>query len=571
LSKAGAKWIQLDEPFLALDISNKARDLYKVVYDRLKEAAGDTQLFVTTYFESLRDNLSAACALPVDALHVDLVRGADQLDDVLAALPSSKILSIGVVNGRNIWRADLSSCLEIVEKAVAKRGADKVWVAPSCSLLFSPYDLDFETALDDELKSWLAFAKQKLEEVSAITKAVNGNKDESVFAASDAAQQSRKTSNRIHNDKVKQRVTAITAADSQRQSPYAERRKAQIKAFDLPLYPTTTIGSFPQTTDVRQKRAAFKRGDLNEAEYNTFLKEKTKECVKWQEDIGIDVLVHGEFERNDMVEYFGEKLDGFTFTKFGWVQSYGSRCVKPPVLYGDVSRPNPMTVEWSKYANELTDCHMKGMLTGPITILQWSFVRDDQPRSTTTQQIAFALRDEVCDLEDAGIKIIQIDEPALREGLPLRRADWDAYLKWAVESFRISASGVEDSSQIHTHMCYCEFNDIIQSIADLDADVISIETSRSQMELLDAFTDFKYPNEIGPGVYDIHSPRVPSREEMVDLLKKARQSLKDEQIWVNPDCGLKTRGWEETKSSLKALVDAAKELRAFVKEKEKAA
>lgn len=573
LSQAGAQWVQIDEPYLALDLDDDTRALYATVYEKLAAAAGDTKLFVTTYFEALRENLQTACDLPVDALHIDVVRAPDQLDAVLEQLPSDKILSVGVVNGRNIWRADLSACVDVVEKAVAKKGKDNVWVAPSCSLLFTPYDLDFETALDDELKSWLAFSKQKLAEIETITKAVNDGRDSvaDLLKASDAAQAARKSSARINNKDVQGRVAAITPADSQRKSAYAVRRDAQVEAFGLPLYPTTTIGSFPQTQDVRQKRAAFKRGDIDAATYDAFLKEKTKECVAWQEDIGIDVLVHGEFERNDMVEYFGEQLDGFAFTKNGWVQSYGSRCVKPPVLFGDVSRPQPMTVAWSEYAQSLTSKIMKGMLTGPITILQWSFVRDDQPRSVTTKQIALALRDEVCDLEKAGIKMIQIDEPALREGLPLRRADWDAYLEWAVESFRLSASGVEDSSQIHTHMCYCEFNDIIQSIADLDADVISVETSRSQMELLDAFITFKYPNEIGPGVYDIHSPRVPSKEEMVKLLNVARKNLRDDQIWVNPDCGLKTRGWEETKAALSAMVQAAKEVREQVKAKQKAA
>jgi 5-methyltetrahydropteroyltriglutamate--homocysteine methyltransferase len=567
LVEAGAECIQLDEPFLALDIDDRTRTLYLSAYKRLEVAAGAADLFVTTYFESLRDNLDTALALPVAALHVDLVRGCDQLDAVLDRFPADKILSLGVVNGRNIWRNDLSDSLALVEKAVAKLGKNRVWVAPSCSLLFTPYDLDFETELDSELKSWLAFTKQKLAEVAAIAKGAEQGRDavKTVLKASDDAQASRRTSKRIHNDAVKARVSAITAKDAARQSPFSTRKGLQQAAFGLPLYPTTTIGSFPQTQDVRAARAAFKKGELTAAAYDDFLKEKTKEVVKWQEDIDIDVLVHGEFERNDMVEYFGEQLDGFAFTKNGWVQSYGSRCVKPPVLFGDVSRPHPMTVAWSKFAQDQTDRIMKGMLTGPITILQWSFVRDDQPRSTTCRQIALALRDEVVDLEKAGIRVIQIDEPALREGLPLRRADWQAYLDWAVESFRLAAAGVKDDTQIHTHMCYSEFNDIIQAIADLDADVISIETSRSQMELLSAFTDFKYPNEIGPGVYDIHSPRVPGKAEMVELLGRARRDLKDDQIWVNPDCGLKTRGWPETKAALEAMVEAAKELRATVK------
>lgn len=567
LAAAGAQWIQLDEPFLALNLDARTQALYRDAYKTLAGAAGETKLFVATYFESLHDNLDTALALPVAALHVDLVRGRNQLDVVLNKFPADKILSLGVVNGRNIWRNDLSDSLTLVEKAVAKIGQDRVWVAPSCSLLFTPYDLDFETGLDDTLKSWMAFSKQKLAEVSAITK---GAKEGRVAIAallsdSDAAQASRRTSKRIHNDGVKARVAAISAADITRKSPYNVRKPLQQAAFKLPAFPTTTIGSFPQTQDVREARASFKRGDLTEEAYNDFLKEKTRETVSWQEQIDIDVLVHGEFERNDMVEYFGEQLEGFAFTKNGWVQSYGSRCVKPPVLFGDVSRPKPMTVEWSQYAQSLTPRIMKGMLTGPITILQWSFVRDDQPRATTCRQIALALRDEVTDLEKAGIRMIQIDEPALREGLPLRKADWAEYLKWAVESFRLTAGGVEDSSQIHTHMCYSEFNDIIQAIADLDADVISIETSRSQMELLDVFVNFKYPNEIGPGVYDIHSPRVPSKAEVIELLNLARRHLRDDQVWVNPDCGLKTRGWPETKAALEIMVEAAKDLRTQTK------
>ncbi|MGZ9097520.1 MAG: 5-methyltetrahydropteroyltriglutamate--homocysteine S-methyltransferase [Micavibrio sp.] len=567
LSAAGAQWIQLDEPFLALNLDARTQALYRDAYKTLADAAGSTKLFVATYFESLHDNLDTALALPVAALHADLVRGRGQLDAVLNKFPADKILSLGVVNGRNIWRNDLSDSLALVEKAVAKLGQDRVWVAPSCSLLFTPYDLDFETGLDDTLKSWLAFSKQKLGEVAAIAKGASEGRAAiaDILSASDAAQTSRRTSKRIHNDAVKARVAAISAADITRKSPYNVRKPLQQAAFKLPAFPTTTIGSFPQTQDVREARASFKRGDLTEAAYNDFLKEKTKETVSWQEQIDIDVLVHGEFERNDMVEYFGEQLEGFAFTKNGWVQSYGSRCVKPPVLFGDVSRPKPMTVEWSQYAQSLTPRVMKGMLTGPITILQWSFVRDDQPRATTCRQIALALRDEVTDLEKAGIRMIQIDEPALREGLPLRKADWAEYLKWAVESFRLTASGVEDSSQIHTHMCYSEFNDIIQAIADLDADVISIETSRSQMELLDVFVNFKYPNEIGPGVYDIHSPRVPSKGEVIELLNLARRHLRDDQVWVNPDCGLKTRGWPETKAALEIMVEAAKELRTQAK------
>lgn len=564
LKAAGASWVQLDEPCLAMDLPADAQAAYAKAFDAIANAASGLNVLVTTYFEGLRDNLSVAAKLPVQALHVDLVRAPEQLDAVLAAIPDSLTLSLGVINGRNIWKADLDVAYAMVEKAVAKLGSDRVMVAPSCSLLHTPVDLSQEDQLDDELKSWLAFSAQKIEEISALARAANGEKDAvaDIFAAHRAALDERSKSPRIHNPAVKDRVASIDAAMTQRKSSYAERTKLQRPALKLPLLPTTTIGSFPQTQEVRKARADFRKGTIDRAQYDEFLKKETENTIRIQEEVGLDMLVHGEFERNDMVEYFGEKLDGFTFTRFGWVQSYGSRCVKPPVIFGDVSRPKQMTVTWSTYAQSLTDRIMKGMLTGPVTILQWSFVRDDQPRSETCHQIALAIRDEVVDLEAAGIQAIQIDEPALREGLPLRRADWKTYLDWAVESFRISAAGVKDTTQIHTHMCYSEFNDIIDSIAALDADVISIESSRSQMELLDAFVDFKYPNEIGPGVYDIHSPRVPSEEEMVALLEKALKVLSPEQLWVNPDCGLKTRGWPEVKAALIAMVNAARTVRA---------
>jgi len=452
--------------------------------------------------------------------------------------------------------------LTFIKKATEKLGTERIFVAPSCSLLHSPCDLDFETTLQPEIKNWLSFAKQKVKEVVSLKALASGTEDESIladFEDNKKAVASRKTSSLIHNDKVKQRVAAVTEEDAQRKNSFRIRKEKQQESLQLPLFPTTTIGSFPQTTEVRSWRAQLKKGDLSAEQYDALLKEETQRTIRWQEEIGIDVLVHGEFERNDMVEYFGEKLEGFIFTKNGWVQSYGSRCVKPPVIFGDISRPDPMTVYWSQYAQSQTSKWVKGMLTGPVTILQWSFVRDDQPRAETCKQIALAIRDEVVDLEKAGIRIIQIDEPAIREGLPLRKAEWQNYLKWAVEAFRISASGVEDATQIHTHMCYSEFNDIIKNIADMDADVITIECSRSQMELLNAFADFKYPNEIGPGVYDIHSPRVPSKEEMIELLRKAQNVIPASQLWVNPDCGLKTRHWEETEKALIAMVAAAKE------------
>ena len=497
-------------------------------------------------------------------VHVDLKRAPQQLDAVLKVARKDQVVSLGVIDGRNIWRADLSAALPLIEKAVAAHGSDKIFVAPSCSLLHTPVDLDNESALDAELKSWMAFSKQKLSEVSALAAAANGKKDKAVFEASDKAAAARKTSPRIHNPAVQSRWAKVTPEMLKRQHPFSQRVLAQRQALNLPLFPTTTIGSFPQTTEIRNARAEHKAKKLSDAQYTEFLKKEIAYCVQVQEEIGIDVFVHGEAERNDMVEYFGEQLNGYTFSKFGWVQSYGSRCVKPPIIFGDVSRPHAMTVDWSVYAQSLTKKPMKGMLTGPVTILQWSFVRDDQPRSTTAGQLALALRDEVVDLEKAGIKVIQIDEPAVREGLPLRKKNWQSYLRWAVDAFRLSSAGVKDETQIHTHMCYAEFNDIIEAVAEMDADVISIETSRSQMELLDAFVGFKYPNEIGPGVYDIHSPRVVPQSEMEALLKKAVAVLKPEQIWVNPDCGLKTRKWEETKICLKNLVGAAKAMRTLV-------
>lgn len=567
LAEAGAEWIQFDEPFLALDLDEKAKSLYNDVYAQLAAAAKGANILVATYFEALRENTKLALGLPVQALHVDLVRGENQLADILPAVPGDLILSLGVVDGRNIWKNDYEQSLAKIKQATDVLGKDRVWVAPSSSLLHVPYDLDLEDneqALPAEVKNWLAFAKQKLAEVKDLALLVSGNADEATnarYEANKAAQESRRTSKLIHRDDVKTRVRNITDDDAKRTSTFAQRKATQQAKFNLPAFATTTIGSFPQTRDVRKWRADLKKGAINQTEYDKLIAEETERAIRLQEEWGLDVLVHGEFERNDMVEYFGEQLSGYAFTKNGWVQSYGSRCVKPPIIYGDVSRPNDMTVYWSAYAQTLTDRPVKGMLTGPVTILQWSFVRDDQPRSETTYQIALAILDEVQALEKAGIKIIQIDEPAIREGLPLRKADHKAYLDWAVRAFRVSSSNVEDDTQIHTHMCYSEFNDIIEHIAAMDADVITIETSRSQMELLDAFADFKYPNDIGPGVYDIHSPRVPSTEEMIELLKKAKAVIPAAQLWVNPDCGLKTRAWPETEAALRSMVQAAKTLR----------
>ncbi len=569
LAQAGAQHVQIDEPFLALDIDEATRALYGKVFEKLAAAGKGIKLIVATYFEALGDNEDTAINLPVHALHLDLVRGENQLDTVLAKVPASLTLSLGVVEGRNIWKNDYENSLTKIKQAVDTLGKDRVWVAPSSSLLHVPFDLDNEKneeSLPAEVKNWLAFAKQKLAEVRDLAILADDEVDAETakrFEDNKAAAESRRTSPLIHKPEVKERVSNITDDDAKRTSPFVARKNAQQVKFNLPAFATTTIGSFPQTKDVRKWRADLKKGAITQEEYDKAIAEETESTIRLQEQLDIDVLVHGEFERNDMVEYFGEQLAGYAFTQNGWVQSYGSRCVKPPVIYGDVYRPADMTVRWSAYAQSLTNRPVKGMLTGPVTILQWSFVRNDQPRSTTTYQIALAILDEVQALEKAGIKIIQIDEPAIREGLPLRKADQKDYLNWAVRAFRVSSSNVDDDTQIHTHMCYSEFNDIIEDIAAMDADVITIETSRSQMELLDAFAgEFKYPNDIGPGVYDIHSPRVPSTEEMVELLRKAKAVVPAEQLWVNPDCGLKTRAWPETKAALESMVEAAKILRA---------
>ena len=564
LSQAGADWIQLDEPMLALETRGEARHAFVSAYERLSDVSSDLRILVATYFEELGANLPMAISLPVAALHLDLVRGPEQLDKILKVIPSSLQLSLGVIDGRNIWKTDLGHALDLVEHAAAAIGSDRLLIAPSCSLLHTPADLDVEKQIDNELREWLAFAKQKLVEVVILERAILGGRDAvlEVLERNRQVMESKKRSSRIHDPIVKARVGSIEARMTRRRNRYPPRRKLQEQHLKLPLFPTTTIGSFPQTKEVRTARAEYKSGKRDDASYESFLRKETQKAVRFQEEAGLDVLVHGEFERNDMVEYFGEQLAGFAVTENGWVQSYGSRCVKPPIIYGDVARKKPMTVEWSRFAQSLTVKPMKGMLTGPVTILQWSFVRDDQPRSETCRQIALAIRDEVTDLESAGIRVIQIDEPALREGLPLLRSEWPKYLAWAVESFRLASSSVRDETQIHTHMCYAEFQDIIEAVAEMDADVISIETSRSQMELLQTFAQYHYPNEIGPGVYDIHSPRIPTAEEMVDLLRKAATVLSPLQIWVNPDCGLKTRRWEEVRPALIAMAEAARVVRA---------
>ena len=561
LAAEGVAYIQIDEPALTLDLPAEWIAAYKEVYAAFA-AQVKAKLLLATYFGSVAEHANLLKALPVAGLHIDLVRAPAQL---AAFADYDKILSVGVIDGRNIWRANLNQVLDVVEPLKAQFG-ERLWIAPSCSLLHTPYDLAVETQLQankPELYQWLAFSLQKIQELRVIKTALEQGRQavQSELDASQAAADARANSTEIHRADVAARLAGLPKNADQRKSPFAERIKLQNAWLNLPLLPTTNIGSFPQTTAIRHARAAFKKGELSLTDYEAAMKKEIEFVVREQEKLDLDVLVHGEAERNDMVEYFGELLDGFAFTKFGWVQSYGSRCVKPPVIYGDVSRPEPMTVRWSQYAQSLTNKVMKGMLTGPVTILQWSFVRNDIPRATVCKQIAVALSDEVLDLEKAGIKIIQIDEPAIREGLPLKRADWDAYLQWAGEAFRLSSMGAQDDTQIHTHMCYSEFNDILPAIAALDADVITIETSRSDMELLSAFGDFKYPNDIGPGVYDIHSPRVPTAQEIEHLLRKALQVVPKERLWVNPDCGLKTRGWPETIAALKVMVEVTKQLR----------
>ncbi|WP_197325624.1 5-methyltetrahydropteroyltriglutamate--homocysteine S-methyltransferase [Ralstonia solanacearum] len=561
LATLGVEWVQIDEPALVLDLPKAWAEAFGPAYATLAAANGP-RLLLATYFEAASHHAALIKSLPVAGVHLDLVRAPQQLE-AFAPWPADKILSAGVVDGRNIWRTDLEHTLARITPLAQSLG-ERLWLAPSCSLLHVPVDLAAESRLDDELKGWLAFARQKLDELAVLRRALVEGRAAAQDALADNATAiaSRAASRRVHNERVKKRVAAIRAQDAERAAPYPARAEAQQARLNLPLLPTTTIGSFPQTPEIRQARAQYKRGELQALAYLERMRAEITDVVRRQEALGLDMLVHGEAERNDMVEYFGELLWGYAFTANGWVQSYGSRCVKPPVIYGDVYRPEPMTVEWSKYAQSLTSKPMKGMLTGPVTMLQWSFVRDDQPREQTALQIALALRDEVRDLEAAGIAAIQIDEPAFREGLPLRAADVSGYLEWAARAFRVSASGVRNDTQIHTHMCYSEFNDILPAIASMDADVITIETSRSNMELLDAFGEFAYPNEIGPGVYDIHSPRVPRVEEMEALLDKAARVVPVQRLWVNPDCGLKTRGWPEVEAALQGMVAATRRLRA---------
>ena len=560
LKRLGVRWVQMDEPALALDLKPDWLRALRHAYSALV-AEGAPDLLLTTYFDSVEEIADELLALPVSGIHLDLVRAPRQLRAFAKSLPADKVLSAGILDGRNVWRADLDAALRALEP-LAPMG-DRLWIAPSCSLMHCPIDVREETMLDAELKSWMSFAAQKLDEVVTLKKALGPERAsvEHTLREARAAQESRRTSPRIHNPAVEKREASLRDGDARRSEPFGARRAKQRDRLDLPLFTTTTIGSYPQTSAIREARAKYKKGEIDQTQYEHRIRSEIEHAVREQERLGLDVLVHGEAERNDMVEYFGEQLEGFAFTQHGWVQSYGSRYVKPPIIFGDVARLKPMTVKWVTYAQSLTDKPIKGMLTGPVTILQWSFVRDDQPRSDTALQIALAIRDEVGDLERAGIRIIQIDEPAMREGLPLKRAGWADYLAWAVKAFRVASSGAAPQTQIHSHMCYSEFNDIIESIALMDADVITIESSRSDMELLEAFRDFKYPNEIGPGIYDIHSPRVPSADEMTALLEKAAAVVPADQLWANPDCGLKTRRWEEVVPALTNLVEAARRMR----------
>ena len=563
LAAQGIEWVQIDEPILVTELDLAWQQAFLTAYAAL--AVAPVKLLLATYFGQLQDNLQLACKLPVHGLHIDAINAQVELQQIIATLPRDRVVSLGVINGRNIWKTDLHATLEWLEP-VHRVLQDRLWIAPSCSLLHVPVDLNSEHKMDADIFSWLAFAVQKLDELQILGEALNKGRVsvQEALVANYAAVQKRRSSQRVHNPAVKAAVATIDAGLGKRHGDYQQRATVQSALLKLPAYPTTTIGSFPQTAEIRQARSRLRRGELDDGAYQNLMKAEIRRCVQEQENLGLDVFVHGEAERNDMVEYFGEQLDGYAFSQFGWVQSYGSRCVKPPILFGDISRPKAMTVEWICYAQSLTEKPMKGMLTGPVTILNWSFVRDDQPRWLSCYQLALAIRAEVLDLEKAGVRIIQIDEAALREGLPLRRGQWEQYLQWAVESFRIAANGVKDETQIHTHMCYSEFNDIIASIAGMDADVITIETSRSDMELLDAFDDFNYPNEIGPGVYDIHSPNIPEQAHIVQLMRKARERIPGERLWVNPDCGLKTRTWEEVIPALRNMVAAALVLRESV-------
>ncbi|KAJ6515777.1 cobalamin-independent synthase [Mycena sanguinolenta] len=559
LKAAGAEWVQIDEPILVLDTASALEKQYATAYEALSPIA--PKIMLTTYFSRLESNLSFVAKLPVAGLHIDLDRAPGQLDEVLAAVkPTSVVLSLGLVSGRNIWKADFAAAIKLGQKAIDSLGTDRVIVATSSSLLHTPVTLASEKKLTAEQKDWFSFALEKSAEVAVIAAALSGSQDAAVTTALEENKTSiakRRKFESTSDDTVRKRVAAITPDQLERKSPFAVRKEIQAKHLNLPKFPTTTIGSFPQTKEIRQARAKLGKGEITNEEYDKFIEQEIETVVRFQEKIGLDLLVHGEPERNDMVQYFGEQLNGFVFTQNAWVQSYGSRYVRPPIIVSDVSRPGPMTVRWSSYAQSITKKPMKGMLTGPVTILNWSFPRADVSRELQSKQLALALRDEVVDLEKAGISAIQVDEPAIREGLPLRRSDWDAYLKWAVDSFKLSTAGVTDQLQTHSHFCYSDFDDIFPSIQRLDADVISIEASKSDMKLLNTFKQYGYSNQIGPGVYDIHSPRVPGDQEIKDRLASMLAILPDSLLFVNPDCGLKTRGWKETEASLVNLVTAA--------------
>ena len=566
LLEAGATWIQFDEPCLATDLDNRALRAIQIAYERLSEAGA--KIMLTSYFGELGNNLDLALHLPVDGIHLDLVDGKDDLAKALIMFPNHMHFSAGVIDGRNVWRSDLTEIANLLEDIGERVGPDKLIVAPSCSLMHLPIDVEIEDGINPDVKPWLAFAQQKLEEVSLLTDALCcGRKEvELVFARRHAVIEDRKRSSLTKNTEVQRRLHQTTEEMANRCSPYEQRRYAQAKQFNLPQLPTTTIGSFPQTPTIRKARKSLHRGDITYEVYEQEMCREIEHNITIQEQLGLDVFVHGEPERTDMVEYFAEHLMGIAVTKHGWVQSYGSRCVKPPVIYGDVYRREPISTGWISYAQSLTEKPVKGMLTGPVTMLQWSFVRNDQPRELTCKQLALAIRDEVKDLEAAGIKLIQIDEPAIREGLPLKRQAWKRQLDWYVECFKLASCCVRDDTQIHTHMCYSEFGEIVDSIARLDADVLSIEASRSKMDLLTSLADYKYPNEIGPGVYDIHSPRLPTEEEIGSLISKALHVIPAERLWINPDCGLKTRSWAEIIPALMAMVHAAKRLRLAIYE-----
>ena len=569
LSTQGCEWVQIDEPILVTDLTKDEKNNFLNIYNALTEKA-NLQIMLTTYFGSIEHNTELLYSLNIDGLHIDCVHGPKNLEIDFSKFMNPLVLSLGLVDGRNIWINDLQTSIKLAQGFIERPNVKDIIVSPSCSLLHSPIDLSLENNIDEEIKSWMSFAVNKIEEVAIIKNALISNLDQNSekiksdywkIDANSKAIQNRSESSKVNNTAVKDRVKNISENMKTRQSDYPQRAKVQKNTLKLPSLPTTTIGSFPQTKEVRQYRSQFKRGDISLEQYESFLLSATKDVIELQDDLGIDVLVHGEFERNDMVEYFGEQLEGFVFSKNGWVQSYGSRCVKPPIIFGDVYRKNSMTVDWITKAQAFTKKYVKGMLTGPVTILQWSFVRDDQPRQTTCEQIALAIRDEVDDLVDNDVKIIQIDEPALREGLPLKKSNQFDYLAWAVNCFKLASSSVSDDIQIHTHMCYAEFNEIMDAIIKLDADVISIEASRSSMELLNAFSKNDYPNEIGPGVYDIHSPRVPSVNEIKELISDLISHLSSDRLWINPDCGLKTRGWDEVKQSLKNMVAASSDFR----------